>query len=175
MTYYFDDKTMRCMRRLALVPRWQTAPAHRRGNVLEHSVGVLMIAGRISTLLGVEFGFEQAMECLTHDKDEAINGDAPSTSKKRKNPADYDDIHYVIMKAADYFESMVWLDEERCMGNTRLETPARDTEVRAKEWLQRACELAGSDIRAMLNITTNLSAIYNPTFHPPMEYSNEGT
>jgi hypothetical protein len=138
---FFDYKTMQCMRRLGDVPRWQIVPTLRTQSVQEHSVGVLMIAGRMALNHGVLLRHEGIMTILLHDNDEAINGDVPSTAKIPKDPSDCKDITHALLKFADYIESLVFLTEERLMGNQRLGEIFENVFDDAAIWGRRFFEL----------------------------------
>jgi 5'-deoxynucleotidase YfbR-like HD superfamily hydrolase len=174
---YFTDKNLQNMRRIGIVNRWQLAPVLRRESVLEHSVTVLMIYGWLCARYDVAANIDSVMTALLHDSDEAITGDAPSTNNKTsamKRAERCMNFEYALLKAADYLESIVYLNEERASGNQRLEDCLISTvDDYYYPWMERANALITGEADAhhavARKILTDMLHIYSPSRHPSME------
>jgi hypothetical protein len=164
---FFDNKTMQCMRRLGDVPRWQIVPTLRTQSVQEHSVGVLMIAGRMALRHDINLTRTNIMTLLTHDDDEAIKGDVPSTAKTPKDPNDCEDVKHALLKFADYLESLAYLKEEMAMGNQRVRDVYHNVRDDAAVWGCRFLELVGytSEIAHQMipHELASILGVYDPT------------
>lgn len=113
-----DVKYLRWLRRLSVVPRWSVVPTLRKQNVATHSYYVtciaLMLLGHHNKGEDKEFCLSVLKLALTHDINEAAEGDAPSPSKKATMTRDQ---VYVVMKVADILEAYMFVQEEMGMGN----------------------------------------------------------
>jgi len=176
----FNETNMRNMRRLGIVNRWQLAPVIRRESVLEHSVTVLMIYGWLCERWGLSVSYDDAFKVLMHDSDEAITGDAPSTNNKTSaaaRAAICNDARRALLKAADYLESVVYLNEEHAMGNTRVEPYLTSTiDDYYYPWAQRAYVLVfGEDTPkhesrvSSRSTLRDIYGIYSALRHPSLE------
>lgn len=136
-------ETFRRMRRLSIVPRWQIMPVINRQSVLDHSVSVAYTYQALCELLQCESSDYPFQWALEHDKDEAIHGDAPSTSKKPADPRACTHLYKTILKTSDYLEALLYLKEEMAMGNGRLYLVYQDVKnKRYRPWATRMFELA---------------------------------
>lgn len=164
------ETMMRRMRRVLLVPRWQLAPIRDRESVMDHSVTVLYIAKwlRKHVATNPELTAEEIWYILEHDSDEAVHGDAPSTSKVGSDPAKCVVEKRALLKTADYLESMVYLTEEAGHGNTYLTSYFHDTRRRAVEWFTVWKNLAGVEYMSFDWVWTELQHVYAMSKHPNM-------
>lgn len=120
-----NRKKLRWSRRLSFVPRWSVLPVTREQKVDQHCYHVTQITRYLLALHDqghdTTFCLETLEYALDHDENEAAFGDSPSTSKPRK---DYEALArekgqiYIIVKAADLIESMMFLSEQVMMGNS---------------------------------------------------------
>jgi hypothetical protein len=174
-------KEMVCMRRLAHVPRWQVVPTLRTQSVLEHSIGVMYIAKAIAETLDLDFDRSDVLRALAHDKDEAIKGDTPSTAKVAKNPTDFYDVAFVMIKSADYIESLVYLYEEEAMGNNQLADLFEVVRSDAFKWTERLFLLLDTEFtltmaeirEAARQLIQQILYVYRPNVHPAITYRND--
>jgi len=120
MTYKMTTKKARWLRRLSCVPRWATVPVVHRQSVAEHTFHVIVLCRWLLPLhaLGADGNFELAVlrAAIDHDADEAQSGDIPSTYKTRDPNEQYDQI-VAVVKCADKLEALLYVMEERKMGN----------------------------------------------------------
>ena len=137
-----NEKRMRRLRRLAIVPRWVTVPMTRRQSVAEHSFHVawivLWLAERSAAVAQRRISKETLMYvALTHDESESATGDIATPFKKyivdEVSDFEYkhgmtsaldpycDDQFRVIIKLADMIEAAIWIQEEQELGNRTLE------------------------------------------------------
>ena len=125
-------------RRLHFVPRWTIVPTLRRQNVAEHTFGVARIVLWLLKLHESghepEFRLSALEHALEHDDEEAITGDRPSSSKTRKTVSGEDQIE-VIVKVADCLEALVFLHEEKAMGNNYgIDALMMDVRLSLHDW-----------------------------------------
>lgn len=115
-----DVRYLRWLRRLSVVPRWSVVPVLRRQNVAEHSFHVASLSMWLVSLHAKandkEFELKVLKYALTHDIEEAGEGDAPSPSRG-KTEANGDDQVKVVVKCADILESLLFVYEESLLGN----------------------------------------------------------
>ena len=114
------DRLCRRLRRLSVVPRWVVIPTIQRQNVAEHSFHVAWVYVWICKRLNKPIDGPGMWEALTHDGDEGATGDFPSPSKGMPDPSNYTDTKLMI-KLADSLEMMLFIHEEKVMGNSRLQ------------------------------------------------------
>lgn len=131
---------MRGARRLSYVQRWGIVPKLRPQSVAEHSYYVALYTMKICDILGLDHAvrFAALQYALTHDMAEAFTGDIPTPLKKRisnftqaevdikewmKVEVTNSNDHIIkpIVKIADILDAVVWLTEEKSMGNIRLD------------------------------------------------------
>lgn len=120
-----SGKLLRWSRRLSFVPRWGVVPTIRKQSVAEHSYNTAMLANYIVNYheyhANVDFRLSVLREALEHDVEEAAYGDPPGTSKTKKDYAALEKERgqvYIVVKAADVCEAMLFITEEILMGNT---------------------------------------------------------
>lgn len=109
--------------RAADVKRWTIVRTVRDQSVAEHTFNVVMIARRLATHLGVDDAVV-IKAALEHDLDEIMTGDMPSPVKKKMKEHGYDPVKLenrpdrgdkvnMIIKMADYMESIWFLEENK--------------------------------------------------------------
>ena len=149
----------RRLRRLAIVPRWTVIPTIQRQTVAEHSFHVAHIALWVSRYHLVAFDGcldeEILYYALIHDEAEAITGDIPSPASAEAIPGkseafekandlgavSADDGVRRILKIADLLEALLFVYEEKRLGNKGLWDIEVDILARLKvavlrtEWL----------------------------------------
>jgi len=130
-----DHARSRRLRRLSFVPRWTVIPTIRKQSVAEHSYHVAHIALWVSrmhkTLASGDRDFEILFFAIIHDETEALTGDIPSPSAHTHMPnkKQFDVEHALgastasdeveqVLKVADVLEALLFLWEEKKMGNT---------------------------------------------------------
>lgn len=140
--------------RLSDVPRWVIVRTIQKQSVMDHSARVAIVAPRIATKY---FGVTDPAELLVitrwallHDRPEAFSGDIPTPGKKfwmgmnhdrfyapkfTEHPLEWSrtnikpDFIRRVVKAADYFEALVFIAKEESLGNktlTRILNNVRD-------------------------------------------------
>lgn len=133
------------LRRLSVIPRWTTVPTIRGQNTAEHSFHVAWIAAWFG-----EFSKPNTFDlarllwaAIVHDEPEAISGDIASPYKKgavgeaiKKHESDKGfGIHGMtpltkqelcILKMADLFEALLFIIEEKHLGNASLDGVYQD-------------------------------------------------
>lgn len=106
--------------RLQTVPRWSVVPTLRPQNVAAHSHGVGLIAMWLMEYhqwtTNHTFVIDVLRYALTHDSEEAVTGDPPSTGKQEPNFKDMSQIE-IVVKCADYLEALHFAYQEKVMGN----------------------------------------------------------
>lgn len=126
--------------RLSDVPRWVIVRTIQKQSVMDHSARVAIVAPRIATeYFGVAANDYETLYninrwALLHDRYEAFSGDIPTPGKKfwmginhdnfyaskfQEHPRVSDTVRRVV-KAADYFEALVFLAKEQSMGNSSV-------------------------------------------------------
>ena len=97
---------------LSYVPRWVIVPMLRDQNVADHSWRVAIIAYRLATVLGLDNKDRDdiTIVAMWHDLDEVHTGDTPATEKSRPIFNNMD-VKAVIVKMADYMESLSWVEK----------------------------------------------------------------
>lgn len=115
-----DVRYIRWLRRLSVVPRWSVVPVLRRQSVAEHSFHVttlsMWLVGLHSKANDEKFELSVMRYAMTHDVKEAGEGDAPTPSKE-KTEANGDDQVKVVVKCADILEALLFIHEEKLLGN----------------------------------------------------------
>lgn len=171
-----DTETLRCMRRLNEVNRWAVIPTLRDQSVAEHSLNVLYIFLWLCDKFKHHIDMCDMRTVLEHDADEAINGDMPSTSKKRKCAADEPNMDRVLLKCADYLDSVLFMLEEESMGNKRAIPVLNDALGRAKEWVAQACVLQSERPHAesvsALFLMHEFYTVFDVMHHPSLDKAN---
>jgi hypothetical protein len=156
-------------------------PTLRTQSVLEHSIGVMYIAKAIAETLDIDFDRPDVLRALAHDKDEAVKGDTPSTAKTTKNPVDFHDVAFVLIKSADYIESLVYLREETVMGNGQLLELWAMAKHDARRWTERLFILIEEDPELSFDcfmgraeeLIQQILYVYRPGVHPSVTYRND--
>jgi hypothetical protein len=133
-----DAHFIKWANRLQNVPRWSVVPVIRRQSVAEHSFMVAMIARYLATHHAdsgsLEFHWVVLLDAMMHDIDEAAKGDSPSPVKEHK-PVDPTDQIKVVVKCADYLESLLYIKAERLMGNSFMNGQIlMDVQLRLHYW-----------------------------------------
>lgn len=109
-------------RELAHVPRWAIVRTNRQQSVAEHAFFVARYAIDICRELGINPRPEFIEYCLKHDDEELYSGDIPAPYKKMRGwnsekPKCLLDVEWMILKAADLLESILFLIDEQLLGN----------------------------------------------------------
>ena len=135
--------------RLSDVPRWVIVRTIQKQSVMDHSARVAIVAPRIAIkYFGVvesdyQTLYQVSRLALLHDRPESLSGDIPTPAKKFWMGLNHDQFHapkwnehpetndYLrrIVKAADYFEALVFLAKEESMGNKTLSVVRYDVEL----------------------------------------------
>jgi hypothetical protein len=114
------DKALRWSRRLNFVYRWNVTPTIRRQSVAEHCFHVARTAMWLleRTTIDVPDNLRLAIlgYALTHDDNEAVNGDTPSPIKAPRNPSEMSVVE-IVVKIADILEALAFIHEEAALGN----------------------------------------------------------
>lgn len=161
-------KYLRWLRRLSVVPRWSVVPMLRQQNVATHSYYVTCIALMLLDYHKKgndnEFTLSVLKLALTHDINEAAEGDAPSPSKKATLTRDQ---VYVVMKVADILEAYMFVQEEMGMGNA-IGTVGllEDLEDRLHPWFLAFDWKMPVTVSALLEMVRNV--VYSRS-HPALE------
>lgn len=103
------------------VKRWTIVRTIVNQNVAEHTFNVAMISRKLATILDIDDG-PVIKAALEHDLDEIMTGDMPSPVKRRmrnagfcpdalENRPDRGYVVHMIVKAADYMECILFLQE----------------------------------------------------------------
>jgi 5'-deoxynucleotidase YfbR-like HD superfamily hydrolase len=128
--------------RLSEVPRWTIVRTIQRQSVMDHSARVAIAAPRIAIkYLGVAADDYEALyhisrAALLHDQDEYVSGDISSPAKAMMELGSFSvnasryaiefplqeisKEHYKAVKAADFYEALVFLAKETALGNRTL-------------------------------------------------------
>lgn len=126
--------------RLSDVPRWVIVRTIQKQSVMDHSARVAIVAPRIAIQYfrvrkdDYETLYQVSRLALLHDRPEAFSGDIPTPAKKWWMGTKHDHFHSSrfkehpetndllcrIVKAADYFEALVFLAKEFSLGNKSL-------------------------------------------------------
>lgn len=113
-------KKARWLRRLSCVPRWAVVPTLHKQNVAEHCFHVIVLTRWLLSIHAKKddgnFELEVLRYAIEHDADEAQSGDIPSTYKHRDQAA-IDDQVKIVVKCADKLEALLYVYEEKRMGN----------------------------------------------------------
>lgn len=132
--------------RLSDVPRWVIVRTIQKQSVMDHSARVAIVAPRIAAkYFGVADPaglFVITRWALLHDRPEAFSGDIPTPGKKFWMGVNHDNFHAPkftehplewsrtnikpdfirrVVKAADYFEALVFIAKDQSLGNTTLD------------------------------------------------------
>ena len=123
-------------RLLSTVPRWTIVPTIQKQNVAEHSYHVIMLSLVLSTYWDLKVSkfilHNLMIYAATHDLSESVLGDIPTPGKKLIgddvniasnkvfNNTDVTSDISIIVKCADCIEALLFLSEEKQMGNTRV-------------------------------------------------------
>lgn len=134
--------------RLSDVPRWVIVRTIQKQSVMDHSARVAIAAPRIAikyfsvVVSDYETLYQVSRLALLHDRPEAFSGDIPTPAKKWwmgmnhdqfytpkfKEHPETNDLLRRIVKAADYFEALVFLAKEQSLGNTTVYRIVDDVE-----------------------------------------------
>ena len=109
--------------RMSYIPRWSVCNTLQKQSVAEHCYRVACIAGHLAKRVEAiddKFLVDVYEASLWHDIDEAFTGDVPTPSKKRKPPEELG-VTDEVVKGADLIEALLFLKEERTLGNTGLD------------------------------------------------------
>lgn len=131
--------------RLSEVPRWTIVRTIQKQSVMDHSARVAIVAPRIATryynVEDADILLNVCRAALLHDQDEAISGDISSPAKRMMDLGSFqvNASHFAIehpftvemtkeqydavvgsVKAADYYEALVFLAKEQSMGNNSI-------------------------------------------------------
>jgi len=112
-------------RELAHVPRWVIVRTIRNQSVAEHAFFMTRYAIDIASTMGLDIRAEFIDYCLRHDDDELHTGDIPAPYKKildwhNKKPEllwEMTGEEWMVLKAADLLEGILFLIDEELMGN----------------------------------------------------------
>lgn len=165
-------QTVRNMRRLAEVPRWQIAPTIQVQTVQSHCVFVAYIYMYLLEEFGLKPTNDDFRRAIEHDEDEAIHGDTPSTSKQARDPKAVHNIRHVLLKVADYVEAVVFLEEERALGNQRVNRIINHVVTKQyTPWMNRALELTHNKLMfgAGASWLAHFLEEFSPERHPALE------
>jgi hypothetical protein len=109
-------------RELAHVPRWCIVRTNRQQSVAEHAFFVTRYALNLCTVMGLEPTTNFISYCLRHDDEELHSGDIPAPYKKTMRlesikPSSLHEMEWMILKAADLLEAILFLVDEQLLGN----------------------------------------------------------
>lgn len=151
----FDEKRVRRLRRLSVVPRWAIIHTIQRQNVAEHSYHVAWIAlwllqflrSYSETVPSHRMMMEAIISygALVHDEAEALSGDIATPykigrmgdeikryeSEHKLGACRLSEEHQALLKLADLLEAAVFIYEEGRLGNPTLNDEIMP-EIRAK-------------------------------------------
>lgn len=135
-------------RDLQYVRRWGIVRTTRDQSVAEHSYYVTLYARQIAAKFFPKWSYGEGllMAALLHDMSEIHTGDLPAGVKRDKNlivngVSDYSEMWMnphskKIIKVADCLEAMIFIQEEKVMGNKTV----KEVEIDVKENLDRSIE-----------------------------------
>ena len=163
----------------------------RRQNVAEHSFHVAWIALELANYnKAVNYGDLELSDLLTlalfHDESEAVSGDIATPFKRNWGGDAVEDIeqeygmghHYktldyqarVIIKLADLIEALMWLNEEKALGNRLLKSIRNQIVDNIKNTMK------DFDFDGPTSLYDVVALIVGPgkmAKHPSMEYPGE--
>lgn len=183
-----DPRMMLRLRRLSIIPRWATVPTIHGQSVAEHSFHVAWIAGWLGGhSKSNTFDLARLLwAAIIHDDPEAVSGDIASPYKKdpaisKAIKAHEELMGYglwgvegltpqekVILKVADLLEALLFIHEERHIGNSTLGGVYMDVMEKLPpvwdlfEWASDAKPKKPS----ARDLTTYFLSHLNPIIHP---------
>lgn len=166
------NRELRWSRRLSVVPRWPVVPTINKQSVDQHVFHVTRI---VMWLLPYHaqavdddpaFKFDVVRMALGHDDPEASTGDIPTP---RKGPANYSAMPQkaIIVKVADILEAIMFLVEEREMGNKRVGAILLERRAALEAAWSHFKQVPGADISATAIMNAAVGAVMES--HPAME------
>ena len=113
-------------RELAHVPRWCIVRTVRTQSVAEHAFFVARYAVEIARAMDITPRVEFIEYCLRHDDDELHSGDIPAPYKRAMRletpkPMTLTDKEWIVFKAADILEGVLFLVDEQLLGNKTVQ------------------------------------------------------
>jgi hypothetical protein len=175
-----DHYTMhdyRMMNRLRSVPRWCVVPTLRKQNVAEHTFHVMVICDWLlehHRYRSDHFHLDVLRLALGHDRDESITGDIAAGSKPIPTDEDVSKKTdaQIVLKVADYLEAILFLEDERRLGNAVYPEPIIEDAITRMRPYWRAFPFKGyipkPDARALVGLASRL--FFDPaTVHPVFE------
>ena len=171
-----NAKEFRRSRRLSFVPRWSVVPVIRQQMVDQHSYGVTPV---VRVLLNRHaqgddriFRLDVIELCLDHDNIEAVTGDAPSPSKKPSYvPSSDTPQMVVIIKMADVMEAILYLEEEKMMGNKWVDGVMLELRSKAHDWWSLFDHKQGAKKPLTSDLIAEFVKSVTAQIHPAMESS----
>lgn len=134
-----ERRVLNTLARMPAVKRWSILHQIRGQSLPEHCHNVARLAGLLADLLDLNSleRLELLELALRHDDDEIHSGDIPGPWKREngvgKSP--YATKIRAIMKVADYWDELLYLHQEKNLGNKFAEATIPSSE----ESLKRAC------------------------------------
>lgn len=156
-----------CMR-LSAVPRWTIVHTIQKQSVAEHSFNVAVIALCLLDS-GVLPGLDASRlvrDALTHDADESVTGDTPSTAK---TPKDLEDDYQRAVKIADVLEALTFITREVQMGNRTVENVHDQLEQRLVSLVRSAPGHWPKDAQYMWEVCAKVTNRTQARYHPGMQ------
>lgn len=169
------NNALALQRKLSMVPRWTGFHITRPQNVADHSYHVAstclwLLAMHIKGYDAV-FRAEVLQMAIEHDQEETITGDFPSPNKPKKDVSGWAQPK-VLLKLADYLESLAFIVEEQQRGNTCLDYVKERREYEFMElWPMFTYATHRKPIASdMLKIYYTLISGTNNPMHDPKKY-----
>lgn len=140
---------------LTYVPRWTIVPMMRHQSVAEHSFRVALIAQDLGWRINrPSLSLSAAICALSHDAEESVTGDIPSTAKP---PTPFpEDAVGILVKLADLLEAAGWV---RMWGHgPRIEVIAERIDSQVESLIQWA---VGTDVFNDIDLRNAVEAVNN--------------